>query len=115
PPFEIESLDNRLAYNSSANPIRSSSSENDTSSSSATGQDSKDDACEPTDSSTKSGSDCSTTKTSESATTKKATTPPAYKLLRYDEDYSYLKGASLCTDFWDPIKYIPLSECNDSY
>ena len=34
--------------------------------------------------------------------------PPAYKLLRYEEDYSYLKDPSRRTDFWDPIKYIPL-------
>jgi hypothetical protein len=41
--------------------------------------------------------------------------PPAYKLLRYEEDYSYLKDPSLRTDWWDPIKYIPLSSCDDSY
>src|SRR5207237_5136336 len=34
--------------------------------------------------------------------------PPGYKLLRYEEDYSYLKDPSRRTDFWDPIKYIPL-------
>jgi hypothetical protein len=39
---------------------------------------------------------------------KKETTPPAYKLLRYEEDYSYLKDPSRRTDFWDRIKYIPL-------
>jgi len=39
---------------------------------------------------------------------KQEATPPAYKLLRYEEDYSYLKDPSRRTDFWDPIKYIPL-------
>jgi hypothetical protein len=39
---------------------------------------------------------------------KDATAPPAYKLLRYEEDYSYLKDPSRRTDFWDPIKYLPL-------
>ena len=38
---------------------------------------------------------------------KKGATPPAYKLLRYEEDYSYLKDPGRRTDFWDPIKYIP--------
>jgi hypothetical protein len=50
----------------------------------------------------KSGSDCQADDKS------KDTTPPAYKLLRYEEDYSYLKDPSRRTDFWDPIKYIPL-------
>ena len=42
-------------------------------------------------------------------------TPPAYKLLRYEEDYSYLKDPSRRTDFWDPIKYIPLWGRDDWY
>src|ERR1041385_4482894 len=33
---------------------------------------------------------------------------PPYKLLRYDEDYSYLKDPTRRTDIWDPVKYIPL-------
>ena len=41
--------------------------------------------------------------------------PPAYKLLRYEEDYSYLKDYSHRTDFWDPIKYIPLWDRDDWY
>jgi hypothetical protein len=41
--------------------------------------------------------------------------PPAYKLLRYDEDYSYLKDPSRRTDFWDAIKYVPLWGCEDCY
>ena len=35
---------------------------------------------------------------------------PTYKLLRYDEDYSYLKDPDRRTDFWDPIKYIPFGD-----
>lgn len=38
----------------------------------------------------------------------RAETPPAYKLFRYDEDYRYLRDPAKRTDFWDPIKYIPL-------
>ena len=33
---------------------------------------------------------------------------PTYKLLRYDEDYSYLMDPGLRTDLWDAIKYVPL-------
>ncbi len=32
----------------------------------------------------------------------------SYKLLREDEDWSFLRDRSLREDFWDPIKYIPL-------
>lgn len=41
-----------------------------------------------------------------------ATVPvtPPFKSLRYDEDYRYLRPSSRHTDFWDPIKYIPLSD-----
>jgi hypothetical protein len=46
---------------------------------------------------------------------KKEATPPAYKLLRYEEDYSYLKDSSRRSDFWDPIKYIPLCGREDWY
>src|SRR5580704_17511958 len=35
---------------------------------------------------------------------------PTYKLLRYDEDYSYLKDPDRRTDLWDPIKYIPIGD-----
>jgi len=38
---------------------------------------------------------------------------PAYTILRYDEDDAYLKDASKHTDFFDPIKYLPLGD--DSY
>ncbi len=40
-------------------------------------------------------------------------TAPAYTVLRYEENYSYLKDSSGRTDFFDPIKYIPLGD--DSY
>jgi hypothetical protein len=32
----------------------------------------------------------------------------SYKLLRSDEDWSFLRDKNLRSDFWDPIKYIPL-------
>src|ERR1700756_2357206 len=35
-------------------------------------------------------------------------TPPAYKTLRFDEDYSSLTNQDNRTDLFDPIKYIPL-------
>jgi hypothetical protein len=34
----------------------------------------------------------------------------SYQLLSEDEDWSFLQDRSLRTDFWDPIKYIPLRE-----
>jgi hypothetical protein len=42
-------------------------------------------------------------------------TPPAYALNRADEDYGYLRDPALRTDFWDPVKYIPLSESGILY
>lgn len=36
--------------------------------------------------------------------------PPPYTVLRWNEDYSYLKDSARRTDFWDPIKYIPLGK-----
>src|ERR1700686_4803386 len=35
-------------------------------------------------------------------------TPPGYKMLRFDEDYSYLADQSSRTDWFDPLKYTPL-------
>src|SRR5438128_1419068 len=43
------------------------------------------------------------TKGSQSA----AVAPPAYSVVRWNEDYSYLKTAPK-TDLFDPLKYIPL-------
>jgi hypothetical protein len=34
--------------------------------------------------------------------------PPSYKVLRFDEDYSCLSNPTNRTDWFDPIKYIPL-------
>ena len=41
--------------------------------------------------------------------------PPPYELLRQDENYSYLSNPSCSTDFWDPIKYMPLNSKGDRY
>src|SRR3712207_2309908 len=35
--------------------------------------------------------------------------PPRYRLLRYEEDYRYLRTAS-GGDFWNSVKFIPLGE-----
>src|SRR5882672_10737888 len=37
-------------------------------------------------------------------------TPPAYKMLRFDEDYSSLTNPATRTDLVDPVKYIPLRQ-----
>jgi hypothetical protein len=34
---------------------------------------------------------------------------PEYQSLRYEEDWSVLRERALRTDFWDPVKYLPLS------
>jgi hypothetical protein len=39
----------------------------------------------------------------------------SYKLLREDEDWSFLQDATLRQDFWDPIKYIPLGGGADGW
>jgi hypothetical protein len=48
-----------------------------------------------------------------------ANTPPepdrSYKLLREDEDWTFLRDKSLRQDFWDPIKYIQLGSNPDRY
>ncbi len=41
--------------------------------------------------------------------------PPAYQRFRYDEDYLYLRDPAKRSDFWDPIKYIPLNSAGDWY
>jgi hypothetical protein len=33
---------------------------------------------------------------------------PQYSNTRYDDDFSYLHDPACRTDFWDPVKYIPL-------
>src|SRR5436190_3834939 len=40
---------------------------------------------------------------------------PEYKQLRYDEDYSYLREPQRRSDFFDPIKYIPLTESGSAF
>src|SRR6266403_873799 len=37
-------------------------------------------------------------------------TPPGYKMLRFDEDYSYLTNRANRIDLCDPVKYIPLRQ-----
>src|SRR5260370_14867145 len=44
-----------------------------------------------------------------------AASPPSCTALRYDEDYNYLKNPAARTDAFDPIKYISLSDRNESY
>jgi alginate export protein len=38
-----------------------------------------------------------------------------YKLLREDEDWSFLRDPALRQDFWDPVKYIPLRNGADDW
>jgi hypothetical protein len=38
-----------------------------------------------------------------------------YALLRQDENYTYLRNRACRTDFWDPVKYVPLSSSGDRY
>ena len=40
--------------------------------------------------------------------------PPSYKILRFDEDYSCLTNPAIRSDWFDPVKYIPLRE-NEPY
>jgi hypothetical protein len=55
------------------------------------------------------------TSATNAQTTKSAppTTGPAFTVLRYEENWSFLNGSSQRTDLFDPIKYIPLGD--DSY
>jgi hypothetical protein len=39
----------------------------------------------------------------------------SYKLLRSDEDWSFLRDKNLRSDFWDPIKYIPLRKTDKNW
>jgi hypothetical protein len=39
----------------------------------------------------------------------------SYVLLRSDEDWSFLRDKSLRTDFWDPIKYVPLRKTDKNW
>ena len=42
-------------------------------------------------------------------------TPPAYKQLRYDEDYGYLRDPVAHSDPFDAIKFVPLGAEGDRY
>src|ERR1700743_274240 len=39
----------------------------------------------------------------------------SYKLLREDENWSFLATPALRQDFWDPIKFIPLRRGSDTW
>lgn len=41
--------------------------------------------------------------------------PPPYTVLRYDEDYSYLRDPAMRSDPFDAIKYVPLNQQGDWY
>ena len=41
--------------------------------------------------------------------------PPKYQKLRYEEDYRYLQDVSKRIDWFDPVKYVPLSEDGEYY
>ena len=43
-----------------------------------------------------------------STTAESQPSPPSYKVLRFDENYSYLANPANRTDLLDPLKYIPL-------
>ena len=45
----------------------------------------------------------------------RAALPPSYKVLRFDEDYSCLSDPSKRTDYFDPIKYVPLRPGDPSW
>src|ERR1022692_909970 len=51
----------------------------------------------------------------QTASGTKEPAPPPYKILRYDEDYRYLKDPSRRSDIGDAIKYIPLCGREDWY
>ena len=40
---------------------------------------------------------------------------PGYQLNRADEDYRYLRDGTRRTDFWDPLKFIPLNDTGDRH
>ncbi len=41
--------------------------------------------------------------------------PPPYKQLRYDEDYTYLQDPIRRLDFFDPVKYVPFGGAEGRY
>src|SRR6266436_10390324 len=53
------------------------------------------------------------TASAQSAAPTNSPNPPAYKTVRYDEDYCYLRDPDRRTDFLDAIKYIPFDRDGD--
>jgi hypothetical protein len=47
--------------------------------------------------------------------TRESSPERTYTLSRWDEDYSFLADPAQRTDFWDPIKYVPLNATGDWY
>ena len=41
--------------------------------------------------------------------------PPPYTVVRWNEDYGYLRDAARRTDLFDPIKYVPIGDDPDTY
>lgn len=41
--------------------------------------------------------------------------PVPYALLRQDNDYGYLRNPACRSDFWDPVKFIPLNAEGENY
>ncbi|AJE04968.1 hypothetical protein GPICK_16055 [Geobacter pickeringii] len=53
--------------------------------------------------------------TPASGETGAALQPPPYRLNRADEDYRYLRDPANRSDFWDPVKYVPLDGAGSWY
>ncbi len=51
----------------------------------------------------------------ESAGAETVALPLPYQLNRADEDYRYLRDPARRSDFWDPIKYMPLNASGIGY
>jgi len=51
----------------------------------------------------------------QSGTPANSPSPPGYKTVRYDEDYSYLGDPTRRTDFLDRVKYVPLNKSGSWY
>lgn len=51
----------------------------------------------------------------QQATPAEAECPQPYRLLRFDEDYSYLRDPSKKKEFFDDLKFIPLEESGDYF
>src|SRR4051812_19108884 len=49
------------------------------------------------------------------AQTECPTSPPAYRLLRQDEDYRYLGNPACRDDYWDRLKYVRLGSDQDTF